>query len=171
MNYSVRLPLWFAISSLTSMMVNGYVTSGLPHHVHQAWLKKMTDNICEASPGELTPEMCTSVPQLMSAWAQNPYVSHVPLKQRRINIQDVYPHHGRECALATEQLLKRLIDEHKAGNENAIATTDAYNVCLDIWARSGEGLFAAQRAEQVCLVFCSFQSPFFSRLGNHSSFL
>ena len=69
MSYSVRLLLWSAISSLTSMMVNGYVTSGLPHHVHQAWLKKMTDNICEASPGELTPEMCTTVPQLMSFWS------------------------------------------------------------------------------------------------------
>eukprot|EP00560_Eucampia_antarctica_P007990 CAMPEP_0197829194 /NCGR_PEP_ID=MMETSP1437-20131217/5639_1 /TAXON_ID=49252 ORGANISM="Eucampia antarctica, Strain CCMP1452" /NCGR_SAMPLE_ID=MMETSP1437 /ASSEMBLY_ACC=CAM_ASM_001096 /LENGTH=471 /DNA_ID=CAMNT_0043430729 /DNA_START=223 /DNA_END=1635 /DNA_ORIENTATION=+ len=115
----------------------------------------MTSDICDVSPGDLTPEMCVKAPELMSAWAQNPYVSHAPLKKKRINHhnnnKNVYPHHGRECAMAAEQLLKRLVDERRAGNENAIATTDAYNACLDIWARSGEGVFAAQRAEQILI--------------------
>eukprot|EP00521_Asterionellopsis_glacialis_P007905 CAMPEP_0195287934 /NCGR_PEP_ID=MMETSP0707-20130614/4795_1 /TAXON_ID=33640 /ORGANISM="Asterionellopsis glacialis, Strain CCMP134" /LENGTH=600 /DNA_ID=CAMNT_0040347739 /DNA_START=152 /DNA_END=1954 /DNA_ORIENTATION=+ len=56
---------------------------------------------------------------------------------------------GRDCALAVESLLKRLIDEQRAGNPNAVPTTEAYNCIMEGWARSGEGVFAAERCEQI----------------------
>ena len=126
-----------------SVPCSSYVTSGLPGKVHRAWLKQMTCDICQLPPGDLTPEMCSTTPQLVSAWAQNPYLS--PTDQSG----SVFPHHGRECALACEQLMKRLVDERKAGNKNAIANTEAYNALIDVWSRSGGRAAAAERAEQV----------------------
>jgi len=125
----------------------GYITSGLPGHTHRAWLKQESFDICELPAGDLTPEMCTKAPQLLSAWAQNPYISHA--EQQQHNAQGIFPHHGKECALECERLLKRLVDERMAGNLNAVATTAVYNSLMNIWGRSGERGAAAQRAEEI----------------------
>lgn len=127
--------------------VSAYVTSGLPGHKHRAWLKKMTTDICELPPGELTPQECVTTPLLLSAWAQNPWLPH----NSKAESNRVYPHHGKECALACEQLLKRLVDERRAGNQNAIASTQTYNALIDVWSKSGEKGAAAQRAEQIVI--------------------
>jgi hypothetical protein len=124
-----------------------YVTSGLPGHKHLAWLKRMTIEVCDTAPGELTQEMCSKTPQLLSAWAQNPYVPYHKSKTGA----DVYPHHGKECAIFCERLLKRLVDERRAGNQNAIASTQTYNALIDVWSRSGERAAAAQRAEEILI--------------------
>lgn len=45
--------------------------------------------------------------------------------------------------------MKRLVAEQTATGNDEVATTYAYNALLHGWARSGEGGYAAQRAEQV----------------------
>ncbi len=145
---------------------SAYVQTGLPGHKHRAWLKKMTSDICQLPPGQLSPEDCVTTPLLVSAWAQNPWIPHNSKSSPNFNqpssspssspdsyitTANVYPHHGKECALACEQLLKRLIDERRAGNQNAIASTQTYNALIDVWSKSGEKGAAAQRAEQIVI--------------------
>lgn len=135
--------------SLTLHMIPafGYVTSGLPGHKHRAWLKQLTEEFTNTTPGQLSQEMCTQAPRLLSAWAQNPYVPHTSKSE-----SVVFPHHGRECAETCERILKRLVDERRAGNTNAvIADTEAYNLIMDIWSKSGERGAAAQRAEEILI--------------------
>ena len=124
---------------------NAYVQTGLPGHRHRAWLTKMTDELIRSPPGNLTPSQCITTPLLLNAWAQNPYIPH----NLHLAQSQVYPHHGKECALRCELLLKRLVDEIRAGNPNAVANTEVYNALIDVWSRSGEKGAAAQRAEQV----------------------
>jgi len=140
--------LWSISSSIPQ--ASAYITSGLPGHRHRAWLKQMTSDICQLPPGELSPEECLTTPLLLSAWAQNPWLSHRSKNGSSIT-SNVFPHHGKECALTCEQLLKRLIDERRAGNQNAIANTQTYNALIDVWSKSGERGAAAERAEQIVI--------------------
>lgn len=114
--------------------INAYITSGLPAHTHRAFLRKLTDDVCSQSIGSLSPE---EIPVLMSAWATAP---------EKLNLSS---DNGRERALAVEGLLKRMIDERRAGNADAIAVTDDYNAVMKAWSMSGEGSKAAVRVEQV----------------------
>ncbi len=143
---TIQLAGWlFPLSS-------SYVTSGLPGHKHRAWLKKMTTDIVHVPPGELSPEDCVNTPLLVSAWAENPWLPYNSKKADSYSnyiTPNVYPHHGKECALACEQLLKRLVDERRAGNKNAVANTRTYNALIDVWSKSGEMGAAAQRAEEI----------------------
>ena len=123
--------------------VSSYVTTGLPGRKHRAWLKEMTVEVCDTAPGELSQELCYKTPQLLSAWAQNPYVSC------REPVTEAFPHHGKECAIECERLLKRLVDERRAGNHNAVANTQTYNALIDVWSRSGVHGAGAQRAEEI----------------------
>lgn len=116
--------------------VQAYVTSGLPAHTHRAFLRKLTDEICNTDPGTLTPQEVSSAPMLMSAWAT------APEKLRES---------GRDRAMAVEGLLKRLIDERLAGNTEAIVRTEDYNAVMKSWAMSGEKSTAALRVEQVSI--------------------
>ncbi|VEU39978.1 unnamed protein product [Pseudo-nitzschia multistriata] len=56
---------------------------------------------------------------------------------------------SKENAVAIENLVKRLVDEAEAGNSNANPTTKDYNCMLESWARSGEGVHAAERCEEI----------------------
>ncbi len=150
------LSIQYFLSFLT--VISGYVQSGLPGPTHRAWLKEMTSEVCDTAPGELTEEMCNKAPQLLSAWSQNPYVRHNHANKRKNqnsnNSNDsfeIFPHHGKECAMFCERLLKRLVDERRAGNTNAIASTQSYNCLIDVWSRSGERGVAAQRAEEIVM--------------------
>ena len=107
-----------------------YVTSGLPAHTHRAFLRKLTDELCDADPGTLSPMEVANAPMLMEAWATAP--------EKR-----------KERAAAMEGLLKRMVEEQEAGNDEASVTTDEYNAVLRGWATSGEKGRAAERAEQV----------------------
>jgi len=130
---------------LRQISVSGYITTGLPGPTHVAWLKQMTSDVKRRPVGELSSEMCTITPQILSVWAKNPYIPN----DRKF--ETTFPHHGLECALACEELLKRLVDERKAGNIMAVASTTVYNALIDVWARSGEDNVAAVRAEQILL--------------------
>lgn len=151
---------WIFLAKLlitSTQYSNAYVTSGLPLHKHTAWLKQMTFDICDAPPGNLSPETLSSTcPALMNVWANNPYdIPHTPEPPKQITYYFQSPSddlsHGRECALAVESLLKRIIDERRAGNSLAVATTDSYNSALSGWSKSGCGGLAAQRAEQILM--------------------
>ena len=125
--------LWVTAWLVLLPVLSAYVTSGLPGHKHRAWLKKMTTDIVLLPPGELSPEDCVNTPLLLSAWAGNPWLPHNSKKadwnsNYNYITSNVYPHHGKECALTCEQLLKRLIDERRAGNKNAVANTQTYNI-------------------------------------------
>eukprot|EP00566_Odontella_aurita_P005092 CAMPEP_0113599760 /NCGR_PEP_ID=MMETSP0015_2-20120614/42329_1 /TAXON_ID=2838 /ORGANISM="Odontella" /LENGTH=618 /DNA_ID=CAMNT_0000507939 /DNA_START=30 /DNA_END=1886 /DNA_ORIENTATION=+ /assembly_acc=CAM_ASM_000160 len=152
--------------------VEAYVTSGLPGHKHRSWLKQMTREIVDAPPGELTAHHLAAAPQLMTVWAENPYVpsgasrwsppqldlsTSPPSSKRPRHPSSSGPcspgaDHGLECALEVEALLKRLVDERfAAGRDDVNVTTEVYNAVLFGWANSGKGAFAAERAEQILM--------------------
>eukprot|EP00568_Trieres_chinensis_P009562 CAMPEP_0183300032 /NCGR_PEP_ID=MMETSP0160_2-20130417/6587_1 /TAXON_ID=2839 ORGANISM="Odontella Sinensis, Strain Grunow 1884" /NCGR_SAMPLE_ID=MMETSP0160_2 /ASSEMBLY_ACC=CAM_ASM_000250 /LENGTH=492 /DNA_ID=CAMNT_0025462383 /DNA_START=140 /DNA_END=1618 /DNA_ORIENTATION=+ len=111
----------------------------------------MTFDICKSRPGDLTDEMLHTAPELMSAWARNPYATSPELTPGpTTHIMGPSSYHGKMCALTVERLLKRLVDERRAGNTGAVATTEAYNAAIAGWACSGEK-GAAQRAEQILI--------------------
>lgn len=126
-----------AFVTTAPICINAYVTSGLPAHTHRAFLRKLTDDICNQSIGSLSPEEMSTCPLLMSAWAS---------ASEKLNLSF---DNGRERALAVEGLLKRMIDERRAGNTEVIAVTEDYNAVMKAWSMSGEGSKAAMRVEQV----------------------
>ena len=118
---------------------SAYVTTGLPAHTHRAFLRKLTDDICSTSPGSLSIETVNDSHMLMRGWAEAP--------EKLQNTQ----FHGKERALAVEGLLKRIIDERRAGNEAAIVKTADYNAVMKSWAMSGERSAAAIRVEEILI--------------------
>lgn len=142
----MRFYRYISLSFLSLRLASSYVSSGLPAHTHQKWLEQLTVDICQSPPGDMTPEMLHSTSQVMSAWAQNPYIHPKAPKMK--------DSHGVDCALAVEKLLKRIVDERLAGNEHANPTTDLYNAALQGWAMAAsdkERGAAAQRAEQILM--------------------
>lgn len=123
-----------ALLSLSSLnnFSSAYVVSapGLPRQKQMAWLNKMTDEYFTTAPGQLSHEMLDSAPELIYAWA------HLDSK---------------ECALKVESLVKRVVDERRAGNLEATATLDDYNTLIEGWARSRAGTAAAERCEQILM--------------------
>lgn len=100
---------------------------------------------------------------LMSAWASAP---------EKLNLSS---DNGRERALAVEGLLKRMIDERRAGNTKVVAVTEDYNAVMKAWSMSGEGSKAAVRAEQVRYFYLAMVSVYFlfhiSRANNPTTLL
>ena len=132
-----------AILCATLLLVgpsHAYINSGLPAAKHRAWLEDMTGQILATSVGDLSPEMLEAAPQVMSAWADNPFET----KSSSTN-SNTAP------TMAVERLMKRLVAEQTATGNADAANTYAYNALLHGWARSGEGEYAAQRAEQILI--------------------
>lgn len=112
---------------------SAYVTSpnhGLPVGRQMKWLKELTTDLVQAAPGKLSVQQIAVSHDLMYAW------SHTAV-------------HNKECALQVESLLKRVIDERLAGNEQADLNANDYNCLLEGWARSGLGEASALRTEQI----------------------
>ena len=115
------------------LYANAYITSyaAVPVKQKVAWLKKLTGDICESPTGELSDEMIQATPEIMKGW-----------RSSKVS--------GTENAIAVEGLVKRIIDENKAGNPKVVPpSTFDYNCLLEGWARSGAGSFAAERGEQI----------------------
>lgn len=114
---------------------DAYITShgAVPVGRQRAWLKELTDDLCQVQPGQLSTHQLTQANEIMYAW------SHTKPSKGT----------GVENALAVESLVKRVIDERIAGNADADLTTDDYNCLLEGWARSGQGPAAAERCEQI----------------------
>lgn len=120
---------------------HAYITShgAVPAHRQREWLQQLTTEICQVQPGRLSNHQLSQAPDLMYAW------SH-------LKDDSTKGPQSKENALAVERLLKRLIDERRAGNPHAgeiLLTTDDYNCVLEGWARSGLGEAAAERCEQI----------------------
>jgi len=52
------------------------------------------------------------------------------------------------AALQVEKLVKRVVDDHNAGNSDVNVTTRMYTMAIDAWAKAG-GLLAAERASEI----------------------
>ncbi|KAL7556624.1 hypothetical protein ACA910_014157 [Epithemia clementina (nom. ined.)] len=111
------------------VMVESYVV--LPRERQVEWLKQMTDDFTHVQLGHLSKDQISTAPEIMYAWSLTP--------QRSI-----------EKALALESLVKRLVDERRAGNKYVSdLTVNDYNCILEGWARSGAGAAAAERCEGI----------------------
>ena len=58
---------------------------------------------------------------------------------------------SKECALKVESVVKRVVDERRAGNLEATMPLDDYNLLLEGWVRSKAGTAAAERCEQILM--------------------
>lgn len=130
---SVLLLLATALTPTSS-----YITTGLPAHTHRAFLRKLTDEfICSPLPiGSLSFETCHNSHMLMRGWAE----ASEKLQHKS---------HGKDRAVAVEGILKRMIDERKAGNEAAVVKTQDYNAVMKAWSMSGQQSAAAIRVEEI----------------------
>lgn len=120
-------------SALHIHTATAYITSksAVPVSRQMEWLKEITVDICESQPGCLSDRQLSQVPEVMKAWSHS-------------------KRSDRECALAVESLVKRVIDERLAGNDHVSDfTADDYNCLVEGWARSGGGEAAAERCEQI----------------------
>jgi pentatricopeptide repeat protein len=103
-----------------------------PHNFakRENWLEDATEECFDEEKlplGSLTEGDAESMVGLMVAWS------------RKNNL---------EGALAVERLLKRIVDDMSAGNQNVFVSSRMYAITINAWARSGqEG--AAERAQDI----------------------
>lgn len=128
------IPLLVIYLCQCDTLVNAYVNvkSGLPAPRKLEFLKQVTGEICDSPTGELSDAMIADSHQVMKGWSTTNFKTS-----------------SKENAVAIENLVKRLVDEAEAGNANANPTTKDYNCMLESWARSGEGVLAAERCEEI----------------------
>jgi len=125
----IALVLALACSSSTS---SAYVVSGLPRHKQLAWLHEMTTTFIETTPGDLSRSQVQQSHLLLDAWS---------------HLEQPNP----EFALQAETLLKRVVDERRAGNMDAELNVLDYNCLLEGWARSGSGVAGAERCDSILM--------------------
>jgi hypothetical protein len=126
----IKMKLFLLCMLSLPSLGQSYVTwiGAVPPQKQIPWLHKLTGDICESA--TLSDEMIQAVPHVMKGWA-------------------TARQYSAENAVEIERLVKRLVDESEAGNTKATPHTDDYNCMLEGWARSGEGVFAAERCEQI----------------------
>jgi hypothetical protein len=99
------------------------------------WLVKTTTDLLgpESPPlGSMSPQTVHRMGLLMTSWAR-----------RAGKKESKAPH-------LVERLLKRLLHERDAGNENVVIDTSTYNILLDAWSRSpADG--SAERCEEILI--------------------
>jgi len=97
---------------------------------NSSWLNQTTRDILDTSRipiGQLTNDDVESVSGLMAQWARRKSV---------------------HSAIQVETLLKRVVDDHNAGNSSVKVTTRMYTMAIDAWAKTG-GKQAAERASEI----------------------
>ncbi len=119
---------------LSTPVVTAYVSikSYVPEPRKVEYLKKITGEIIDHPTGELSDAMIASSHMVMKGWSTTKFRTS-----------------SKENAVAIENIVKRLVDEAEAGNADASPTTKDYNCMLESWARSGEGVYAAERCEEI----------------------
>eukprot|EP00542_Grammatophora_oceanica_P012294 CAMPEP_0194036856 /NCGR_PEP_ID=MMETSP0009_2-20130614/9222_1 /TAXON_ID=210454 /ORGANISM="Grammatophora oceanica, Strain CCMP 410" /LENGTH=476 /DNA_ID=CAMNT_0038678781 /DNA_START=158 /DNA_END=1588 /DNA_ORIENTATION=+ len=90
----------------------------------------MTSAICTTELGTLTEDMLEQSHELVWEWS---------------HLKDP----SKECAIYTESILKRVVEEHTINTDAALPTLDDYNCLLEGWARSKCGIAAAERCEHI----------------------
>lgn len=91
------------------------------------WLLRMNRRLSEIPVGELDPST-TPICAIMNGWAKTK------------------SSHG---ASMVEKWLDRAQEEFDAGNTKVVPTNKMFTMAVDAWAKSGEGVSAAQRAETI----------------------
>lgn len=119
-------------SSIPAVDAYVHVKNFVPEPRKLEYLKKITGEIIEQPTGELSEAMIADSHMVMKGWSTTKFRTS-----------------SKENAVAIENIVKRLVDEAEAGNENASPTTKDYNCMLESWARSGEGVYAAERCEEI----------------------
>jgi hypothetical protein len=104
----------------------------------RTWLEEKTDNLLATSPGSLVKGKWHELVSMLNAWSKH-------VKDEAI------------APVAMEKLLKRLLDERRAGNSEAKANIHNYNRLLDAWAcaalfRTHLPSVAAQRAREILVL-------------------
>jgi Pentatricopeptide repeat domain len=129
------LALLLLIGTGSKFGVQSYVNSphALPLSRQMLYLEELTSDVVSARPGALSNLQIAASHTLLHAW------SHT--EQRRTDEKC-------EAALKVEALIKRLVDERRAGNAAATIDTADYNCVLGGWARCGNEA-SARRAESV----------------------
>ena len=127
MSRSCILHVLLLFLSTPLFAVQGYVNykTYLPEKIQLKWLSKMTGDICQSPIGS---HLFQEAPQVLKGWSESKSVS-------------------AENAVAVELLVKRLVQENNPQCQPT--TVDHYNIILSLWAKSGEGVFAAERCEQI----------------------
>ena len=100
----------------------------------EGWLERTTNSLLDTEPGSLVKGKWHQLLSMMTAWSKR--------------AED-----DRNAPLVMERLLKRAIDEHRAGNAECFPTTQFYNFVIDAWAAwanaSDHGKLASRRARQI----------------------
>ena len=91
------------------------------------WLLRMNRRLIEIPVGDLDPST-TPISAIMNGWAKTK------------------SSHG---ASMVEKWLDRAQGEFEAGNTKVVPTNKMFTMAVDAWAKSGEGVSAAQRAETI----------------------
>ena len=97
---------------------------------YYAWLEQATSDVFDRSRiplGLLTTDDVEHITVLMSNWAKRK---------------------STKGALTVEMLLKRIVDDHNAGNMSVNVNTRMYTIAIDAWAKVG-GQSAAERADMI----------------------
>ena len=97
---------------------------------NERWLEDATAKIIDLSImplGRLTEDDVVSITSLMIAWS------------RRKSL---------EAAMTVEQLLKRIVDDLRAGNRDVYVSTKIYTVAIEAWGKSDEAA-GAERAQTI----------------------
>ena len=134
---SFRIGLLLSFLSF-STFVESYVNykTYLPSPIQVKWLKKLTMDISECP--TLSEDMLDDAPKVMKGWST--FLLSSSSYNKKV---------GAENAVAVEALIKRLVSVSEVDKSHLLPTTLDYNIMLNLWVRSGEGVFAAERCEQI----------------------
>ena len=111
---------WGADSSIDGTTIS-------THSKKRDWLLRMNRRLTEVPIGELDPSV-TPISAIMNAWAKTK---------------------SSNGASMVEAWLNRAQEEFDAGNTKVVPTNKMFTMAVDAWAKSGEGVGAAQRAETI----------------------
>lgn len=112
-----------------------------------AWLERATQSLLDTQlypPGSLKKGKWHELTSMMTAWSK-------ATKDPKLS---------RTAPLVIESILKRIIDEQRAGNAEARTSSALYNLAIDAWATSStrcnespeRAAAAAQRAREILIV-------------------
>jgi hypothetical protein len=103
------------------------------------WLERTTDSLINTEPGSLIKGKWHELTSMLFAWS-------------------AYVKSNAEAPLRMEAILKRLHEERRAGNEEAVADIEMYNRLLDAWACAAlfktqpDPQIASQRAREILVL-------------------
>jgi hypothetical protein len=113
---------WQTETSMDSALMGGSTQSK-----RRDWLLRMNRRLTDVPVGDLDPTV-TPINAIMNAWAKTK---------------------SSQGASMVETWLNRAQEEYDAGNARVVVTNKMYTMAVDAWAKSGQGLVAAQRAESI----------------------